>query len=145
MAALDPIALAGLVVSDAMQHEDFVEAVLAGARSFLGMDVAFIGEFTPDSRIFRYVDGAADCPGVRVGAGDAREESYCQRVVDGRLPELIPDARLMPAAAQLAVTTTLPVGAHLSVPILLSDGSVYGTFCSFAHTGRDDLQPATWR
>ena len=140
VAALDPLALAGLVVSDAMHQEDFVEAMLTGARSFLGMDVAFIGEFTQDSRIFRYVDGAADCPGVRVGAADALEDSYCRRIVDGRLPELIPDARLLPAAAELAVTAALPVGAHLSVPILLSDGSVYGTFCAFAHTGRDDLQ-----
>ena len=29
-------------------------------------------------------------------------------------------------------TRTLPIGAHISVPILLRDGRVYGTFCCFS-------------
>ncbi|MFP5341263.1 MAG: GAF domain-containing protein, partial [Gammaproteobacteria bacterium] len=47
---------------------------------------------------------------------------------------LIHDAGAVPAAAELEVTSTLPVGAHLSVPIRLSDGRVYGTFCCFSTT-----------
>lgn len=137
---LDPAAIAGSMVSDALRQEDFVDAVLSASRSFLDMDVAFIGEFTQGSRVFRYVDNASGCAAVQVGARDELEMSYCQRVVDGRLPELIHDAGSLPAAADLAATRALPVGAHLSVPILLSDGSVYGTFCSFAHTPKDDLQ-----
>jgi EAL domain-containing protein (putative c-di-GMP-specific phosphodiesterase class I) len=35
---------------------------------------------------------------------------------------------------ELPVTRALPVGAHLSVPIKLKDGSVYGTFCCFSFT-----------
>jgi GAF domain-containing protein len=38
----------------------------------------------------------------------------------------------VPAARALAVTASWPIGAHLSVPIRLADGSVYGTFCCFS-------------
>ena len=39
---------------------------------------------------------------------------------------------LLSEACTLAATRALPVGAHLSVPIRLADGSVYGTFCCFS-------------
>ena len=105
---------------------------LRAIRTHLGMDVAFVSEFQGDTRVFRYVDAAApECP-VRAGDAGPLEESYCQRVVDGRLPQLIHEASALPEAAALAVTAQLPVGAHLSVPIRLRDGRVYGTFCCFS-------------
>lgn len=77
---------------------------LRAIRNHLGMDVAFISEFTSTERSFRYVDAeAAQCP-VEVGDSGPLEDSYCQRVVDGRLPELIRDAGAHPAAAELPVT-----------------------------------------
>jgi EAL domain-containing protein (putative c-di-GMP-specific phosphodiesterase class I) len=53
-------------------------------------------------------------------------------VVDGRLPQLIKDAAAHPEAAALPETRAVPIGSHLSVPIRLSDGRVYGTFCCFS-------------
>lgn len=97
------------------------------------MDVAFVSEFANGRRYFRYVDGSGDELPIRVGGSDPLEEGYCQRVVDGRIPELMPDAAAIPEAAALPVTKALPVGAHMSVPIRLSDGRVYGTFCCFSH------------
>lgn len=121
------------------REDAFVQSVLAGARSLLGMDVAFIGEITEDSRIFRFVDqNPSPCP-IAVGSGDPLEDSYCQRILDGRLPAVIPDTALVPEALRLPVTVALPVGAHLSVPIRLSDGSLYGTFCTFSHQARPSL------
>lgn len=108
------------------------EEALRAIRDHLDMDVAFIAEFTASERVFRHVDARlTDCP-VQVGGADRLENTYCQRVVDGRLPELIPDAGALPAAAELPVTAALPVGAHLSVPIRLADGRVFGTFCCFS-------------
>lgn len=104
---------------------------LHAIRSHLGMEVAFISEFDNDRRVFRYVNEEAGAPRLRVGAADPRDESYCQRVVDGRLPELIPDACQNPEALTLPATREMPIGAHLSVPIRLRDGSVYGTLCCF--------------
>jgi EAL domain-containing protein (putative c-di-GMP-specific phosphodiesterase class I) len=53
--------------------------------------------------------------------------------VRGELPELIPDTSLVPAAMAIPATRFLPIGAHLSVPILLSTGEIYGTLCCFSH------------
>ena len=112
--------------------DDMVQAALRGAREFLRMDVAFISEFTEQTRVFRYVDTSlTTCP-VTAGGSDPLESTYCQRVVDGRLPELITDAAAVPEAAALPVTRDLPVGAHLSVPITLRGGHVYGTLCAFS-------------
>ena len=107
---------------------------LRSARSHLGMEVAFIAEFNDGNRVFRHVDSSVEDQRVKVGGSDPLEQTYCQRVVDGRLPELIPDTAAVPAALELSVTKALPVGAHLSVPIKLKDGSVYGTFCCFSFT-----------
>jgi EAL domain-containing protein (putative c-di-GMP-specific phosphodiesterase class I) len=111
-----------------------VPQLLSAIRQHLQMDVAFVAEFTNGRRVFRHVEPADPSNPVQAGAGDPLEETYCQRVVDGRLPELMQDARDNPVASALPVTHALPVGAHLSVPIKLSDGSVYGTFCCFSHT-----------
>lgn len=114
------------------QVPDVLQRCLRAIRHHLGMEVAFISEFTQGQRIFRHVDALPEAPLLKVGTGDPLEDSYCQRVVDGRLPELITDACQLPEALSLPVTTALPVGAHLSVPLRLSDGHIYGTLCCFS-------------
>ncbi len=109
-----------------------IQRYLSAIRAHLGMEVAFISEFADGRRVFRHVDAQLPACPVQVGGSDPLEESYCQRVVDGRLPELIPDACLNIEALTLAATQALPVGAHMSVPIRLADGQLYGTFCCFS-------------
>jgi diguanylate cyclase (GGDEF)-like protein/PAS domain S-box-containing protein len=111
---------------------NFLADALAVMRKHLQMDVAFISEFTEGRRVFRHVDSENGNPPIHPGGSDPLEESYCQRVIDGRLPELIPDAFDFPAALELLATKALPVRAHISVPIRLRDGHIYGTFCCFS-------------
>lgn len=113
--------------------------ILNAIRLHLDMDVAFISEIVDGRRWFRHVDAKDPLGPVQAGASDPTESSYCQRVIDGRLPELMPDACLNVEALSLAATRALPVGAHLSVPIRLSDGRVYGTFCCFSHAPNGTL------
>lgn len=108
-----------------------IERALRAIRSHLDMEVAFVAEFASGRRVFRYVDSGYDGP-VQVGASNPLEESYCLRVVDGRLPELMPDAAAVPEAAAMPATQALPVGAHIGVPIRLRDGRLFGTFCCFS-------------
>ena len=105
---------------------------LSAIRTHLGMDVAFISEFVDGRRYFRAVDASAPSPPIQVGQSDPLEASFCQRVVDGRLPELMTDARLNAEAQTLPVTQQLPVGAHLSVPVRLRCGRIFGTLCCFS-------------
>jgi EAL domain-containing protein (putative c-di-GMP-specific phosphodiesterase class I) len=119
--------------------DELVQDALASVRTLLGMEVAFLSEFCDGRRIFRYVDNAADEIPVRVAGSDPLEDSYCQRVVDGRLPELMRDASANAHARTIPATAIIPVGAHLSVPVRLSDGRIYGTFCCFSRRPDESL------
>ena len=107
-----------------------VQKILSSVRHHLDMDVAFVSEFVGKKRYFRNVDAKTTSP---IGVGDSMplSEGYCQRVVDGSLPELIVNTATSPLAASLPETRAVPIGSHLSVPIRLKNGRVYGTFCCF--------------
>lgn len=134
--------LANAVIASTFLHVQASESVdrpsvvriLNAIRSHLGMDVAFVSEFLDGRRYFRHVDARTPGGPVLVGNSDALEDSYCYRVIEGRLPELMHDACLNVEALRLAATRALPVGAHLSVPIRFKDGRVYGTLCCFSHS-----------
>jgi EAL domain-containing protein (putative c-di-GMP-specific phosphodiesterase class I) len=113
--------------------------ILAGMRRHFGMEAAFISQFVDGRRRFEYVDTDQPELGIKVGASDPLEESYCQAIVDGRLPELIHDAQTLPAAQAFPATKAIPIGAHLSVPLRLSNGRVYGTFCCFSREANHSL------
>ncbi len=113
-----------------LSNEARIRKVLNIVRTHLDMDVGFVSEFVDGKRVFRHVDG--DQSPVQTGDGDPLEDSYCQRVVDGRLPELMTDACKNAEALTIDATRELPVGAHMSVPLRLPDGRVFGTFCCFS-------------
>jgi EAL domain-containing protein (putative c-di-GMP-specific phosphodiesterase class I) len=116
-----------------------VPDILHAIRTHLQMEVGFVSEFIDGKRIFRYVDSDWKDSPVKVGYGNPLEESFCQQVVNGVLPELMHDARTNPIAALMPVTMRIPVGAHMSIPIHLADGSVYGTFCCFSRNAEPSL------
>lgn len=108
-----------------------VQKILASVRHHLDMDVAFVSEFVGRKRYFRNVDAKGRTP-IHVGDSMALTDGYCQRVVEGSLPELIVDTAHNALASSLPETLAVPIGSHLSVPIRLQDGRIYGTFCCFS-------------
>lgn len=108
-----------------------VGEVLGLLRERLGMDVAFVSSFSGGRRTFEVVESRPDFTMIRPGMSDPLEESWCQRVVEGRLPEVMPDAGPYVASGQ-APEPGFEIGAHLSTPVRLRDGSVYGTLCCFS-------------
>lgn len=145
MVSLQPAKLA-VFMRDGIDVEtdrvaDLLTKLLRTVRSHLGMEAAFVSQFAHGRRFFQAVDcGNSGCS-LPVGGSDPLEDSYCMRVADGRLPQLISNAQDLPAALELAATRSFPVGAHLSIPLRLSDGSVYGTFCCFSRTPDYSLNP----
>jgi len=109
-----------------------VDRVLRTVRKYLGMDVAFIAHFRERDRVFEFVDAEQPAPLDR-GAVLPLEQGYCAKVARGELPQLITDAARLPAAAAIPETRTIPIGAHLSVPIVLDNGELYGTLCCFSY------------
>lgn len=112
---------------------DSIQRVLASVRSYLGMDVAFVSEFAGQHKVFRNVNSARRNSPVKVGGVVPIAEGYCQKVAEGILPELIPNTALVPTARVIPETASIPVGAHLSVPIKLKNGRIFGTFCCFSY------------
>lgn len=127
------------------EHEDeysiqrLLQSLLNAARDRLSMEVAFIAEFAEGQRLYRYVSNDPAVDDIQVDGGDPLEETYCVRVVQGLLPELIPDAQKNQEAQKLAATRQIPIGTHISVPIRLTDGTVFGTFCAFSRSAEHKL------
>ncbi len=123
--------LYGLIasMSQAAPQDGMVKRSLQAIRTHLDMEVAYVSEFVGDQIVFREVDA----PGLEamIKSGDARslDEVYCRHILEGRLPELIPDTATEPVAMAMPITRAVPIGKHMSVPIRMQDGRVYGMFC----------------
>lgn len=111
--------------------DEGIDKVLRALRIHLNMDVAFVSRFRIVDRVFTHVD-ARGAPPLKRGDMLPLEAGYCQKVVDGRLPQLIPDTTQSSVAMAIPETRALPIGSHISVPVHLSDGRLYGTLCCFS-------------
>lgn len=115
-----------------------VEAILDAARQHLGMEIAFAARYVDGRREFTHIRTDLPLP-QRPGDSEPNEETFCWHVLEGRLPELIPDVADHPLALTLPITLALPVGCHMDVPLRLKDGSVYGSFCCLSRTADRSL------
>jgi diguanylate cyclase (GGDEF)-like protein len=110
-----------------------IEYMLRDVREALYMDVAFVSEFSEDQLVFRALEGDAESFGWREGESFPIDESYCKRVLDGRIPQVVPDAKREDATKDLRVTSEADMGSYCAVPLVLSDGRLYGTLCCVSH------------
>lgn len=117
--------------------DSLIQQLLRSIRQRLGMDVAFVSEFLPTRRVFRYVDSDQGVDVIQVECSEPLSEGYCKRVVEGALPELVLNARGLPDLDGLNPRYRAEIGVHISVPIRLSDGRIYGTFCTLCESGTD--------
>jgi hypothetical protein len=117
-----------------------VERAVAAVGEYLGLDVAYTTEFVDGEQVFRVLDGDSASFGVGEGTAMPLEQTYCQRVLDGRLPNVIPDVRADDRAASMPITDAADVGAFVSVPITFSDGRFYGTLCGASHATQPTLE-----
>ena len=116
-----------------------IDEALWAVREHLDMPIAYLSEFVGDRTVFRHVNA----PGLDdlISAGDSKpsDELYCPPILDGRLPNLIPDTSASELAWSLPITHKAPVGSHVSVPIHRGDGSVYGMFCCLSPVANPSL------
>jgi len=113
---------------------DIIHSAVNLARICLGMDVAFISEFKNGQRIFRHLATNAEFVPIKVGDSYPIENSYCQYVVNGQIPPAVDDSHIHPILKALDATEAMRIRAFLGVPIRLSDGSVFGTFCCYSRS-----------
>jgi GAF domain-containing protein len=110
-----------------------IEDMLRDVREALQMDVAFVSKFDADQLVFRKLEGDSESFGWREGESFPIDESYCKRVLDGRIPQVVPDAKREEATKDLRVTSEADMGCYCAVALVLSDGRLYGTLCCVSH------------
>ncbi len=110
-----------------------IEYMLRDVREALHMDVAFVSQFSEDQLVFRALEGDAESFGWQEGESFPINESYCKRVLDGRIPQVVPDSKGEDATKDLRVTSEADMGCYCAVPLVLSDGRLYGTLCCVSH------------
>ena len=119
--------------------DEIIEGALAAARELLGMQVAYLTEFVGGRQVLKEVDGDAVPFGLERGTGPVLDRTYCQSMTRGELPNVIVDARGDARVATLDVTHEIGIGAYVGVPVRLSDGTIFGSFCCLSSQPEPDL------
>lgn len=123
------IDLVALTRSTHEQTSDTLKRTLEAVRNHLGMQVAYVSEFADGRTVFREVDAPGLEAMVKVGDSLPLDEAYCMHILEGRLPEVISDVSAEPFAMAMPITAAAHIRSHISVPINLPNGRVYGMFC----------------
>ena len=140
---MDARAAAKLAKLSKLASERTPEAVgraLAAAMEELGMEVAFVSEFAEQRMVFRKLAGDAKSFGWQEGESVPLDDTFCQLLIEGRLPSLIPDANADERVKHLDVTGKAGIGSYVGVPIKFSDGHIYGTLCALSHSPDPSLK-----
>lgn len=107
-----------------------IAEILRLMREELRMDIVFVSVDVGDDVVVRHADHANLPPGEAgiEGASIPREESLCRRVLDGRLPAVMPDVAALRATHDVPWAPVAP-GAFMATAVTLGDGARFGTLC----------------
>lgn len=125
--------LTGFLSAGTPGERSQIDAILDAVRQHLGMEIAFVSRFQGEERQFTHIRTDIPVPS-RPGDSEPVHGTFCHHMLQGRLPELIRNAADIPFAQTIPIARALPVGAHITVPLRLKDGSLYGTFCCLSRT-----------
>jgi GAF domain-containing protein len=139
-AGLRPPAGGGFRTSDrrAARNREVVASTLELARAETSMDVAVLGEIRDGREVVRLLAGDGGSFGLAVGASAPVEETYCQRLLEGRLGNVVCDASSEDLVRDLELTRTARIGAYIGVPLTTLDARLY-ILCCLAHEQRLEL------
>jgi hypothetical protein len=102
------------------------------------MDVAVLGEVCVGREVVRYLAGDGGSFGLSPGSSMPIEDTYCHRLLTGRLSNVVPDAQANMQVRDLAITRAARVGAYIGVPLTGLDARLY-VLCCLAHERRPQL------
>lgn len=118
--------------------DEQVRGLLRRVRTLFGLEAAFVSRLADGVQTFTHLDSDGPFP-VREGDQRPLEATLCQRVLDGRLPTVLTDARRHPDSRDVDVVRAGLVATYLTVPVHLPDGRRYGTLCCLSSSPRADL------
>jgi GAF domain-containing protein len=113
-----------------------LDALMRLTRELLDTDIAILTEIKGGHETARWIAG--DWPGIGQGRSLPLDETFCQRMLDGRIENYIRDAQSDARVSALPMTRQLAIGAYLGVPIRLEDMRLY-VLCCLHHERRPSL------
>ena len=122
----------------AAYSREVIVSTLELARAETSMDVAMLGEIDDGRQVVRLLAGDGGSFGLTVGASLPIEETYCQRLLEGRLGNVVRDASNEELVCDLELTRAARIGAYLGVPLTTLDARLY-ILCCLAHERRPEL------
>ena len=122
---------------EAAHEHDVVEQALTAARERLRMDAAYITTMDPQQQTIDVLVGDTSSLPVSEGMVVPIDQTYCRHMLNGDMPNVVPDTRAEPAVRDLSATRT--IGAYVGVPVMLADGRLHGTLCCVSNTPQHGL------
>lgn len=122
-------ALAALSATPFTSTAEALNAYLNLIARLLNVRSAFVSQLTSDAM---YVLDSYDNQGCAIPADGivTLEETFCQYVRATGGAVVVPDAATDVRTTSLATRHRFTIGAYLGVPLLLSDGTLFGTLCA---------------
>ena len=102
------------------------------------MSVAFLTRMDGATQYLEVVESSVPFL-FKEGNQQVQETSLCQAILDKKLPPVIPNLKDFPVAMRLPAARLPRIRSYVSVPVVLSDGTLYGTFCGAGLTSDKDL------
>lgn len=121
--------------SDAEQQ---IAELLQTAKKSLRLSVAFLSRLDGTTQHLEVVESSVPFL-FQEGYQQKQELTLCQAVLDRKLPPVIPNLKDFPEAMKLPAARMPRLRSYVSVPVVLSDGELYGTFCAAGLTSDKDL------
>jgi EAL domain-containing protein (putative c-di-GMP-specific phosphodiesterase class I) len=120
------------------ETDEQVADLLRTAKKGLGLSVAFMTRMDGTTQHLEVVESSIPLL-FPEGATQRQSTSICQAILDKKLPAVIPDMRKFPEAMKLPAARLPRIRSYVSVPVTLSDGTLYGTFCAAGLTTDKEL------
>ncbi len=117
---------------------DQLAAALELARAQTAMDVAALGEVRNGREIAHSIAGDGASFGLRLGASLPIKDTYCERLLEGRISNIVRDAQHDQRVNDLPLTRRARIGAYIGVPLSVQDARLY-ILCCLAHEQRPHL------
>jgi EAL domain-containing protein (putative c-di-GMP-specific phosphodiesterase class I) len=114
-----------------------VAELLRTAKRSLGLSLTFLTRLDGEVQHLEIVESSI--PFFRDGQTQPQSTSLCQAILDGKLPSVIPNVAKLPEAMKTRAARFPRIRSFVSVPVSLSDGTLYGTFCAAGFTADNQL------
>jgi diguanylate cyclase (GGDEF)-like protein len=120
--------------------EETVQRVLSTAREQLEMELVWLSRFVNGRHVFEAFAGDPSRYRLAVGSSVALSDSYCVRVLEGRLPAVLPDTRADDRTVDLPITHQLRLGAYVGAPVFVRHGELFGMLCAVSREPEPSLR-----